>query len=36
MNKLKLTLIIALIMKSLNYFKQTKKIVLVMNVNLQN
>ncbi len=35
MNKLKLTLIIALIMRSLNYFKQTEKIVLVMNTSLQ-
>ncbi len=35
MNKLKLTLITALIMRSLNYSEQTEEIVLVVNVNLQ-
>jgi hypothetical protein len=34
MNKLKLALITASIMKSLNYFEQTEKIVLVMNASL--
>ncbi len=35
MNKLKLTLITALIMRSLNYFEQTEEIVLVVNASLQ-
>lgn len=36
MNKLKLTLITASIIRSLNYSEQTEKIILVMNVNLQD
>ncbi len=35
MNKLKLTLITASIMRSLNYSEQTEEIVLVVNANLQ-
>ncbi len=35
MNKLKLTLITALIMRSLNYSEQTEEIVLVVNTSLQ-
>jgi len=35
MNKLKLTLITASIMRSLNYFEQTEEIVLVVNTSLQ-
>jgi len=35
MNKLKLTLITALIMRSLNYSEQTEEIVLVVNASLQ-
>ncbi len=35
MNKLKLTLIIASIMRSLNYSEQTEEIVLVVNTSLQ-
>ncbi len=35
MNKLKLTLIIASIMRSLNYFKQIEEIILVVNTSFQ-
>ncbi len=35
MNRLKLTLITALIMRSLNYSEQTEEIILVVNVSLQ-